>query len=1226
MLPVFILLLFSQHFPIRTTSATGSRVAFIAQTSLYWESVEHDSLLFTRFTDCSVTDSTGFPELPVITCLVAVPDSVVPVLEFAFSGEHEQDVDPVHPAPAHVISYLGTPAVADSFVQDSTAYASSEFWPSHRVRIFGETRICDQRLLQVQLFPALYRASDSTLSTVNSISVSVAFDSATAVWNDSGLGRFQALVRGSSILGYHSVPQTHSPPTFFGEVDPEDGPSRMPDYLIVCASGLYDQCSDAIDSLAEHRVSLNRFDVALVTTDAIMEDFGGSDTILTDNILRDFTEHMWENWGQPTSKRPGYLLLIGDHEDPSFGSEPWFLPTHEYNRGPDQSSFDFDRIGNDEWYAYFGEDRSVNNAFPDMIVGRLSVKNGENADTLSVIIQSLISLESPVQQVPIPDYRRRILRLTGTGSDDKYNMPHQLPVDWAPCSLWTGEFCQWLGYDYATHYCGDGRDFTDDDGSELSSWEWRDFCLQEFGRGAGVAFYSDHGDVHMLSAGLEWWPHYITPDPHTKGSLDSTFNNIQITENLEAVQNHSPPFVLLLSCSSGTFNHTVERHREREVWPELCRFAGCPGCGTPWHPPVEAYDFGTDCLAEVLLKHTDVPVAGVFAGSLPSAIGCYDDYGTGILEAVYSLGLSRLGDAVASARLRRWSSFQLDDIGQFNLLGDPALDMGDRIRFPDACDLLVYPGEVQVSLYPAETSNGTELPMTFTVRNNGAVDYGEFDILVSFSDGDSLSLVIILGDSLRADEEAEYDYVWTCPQWFDTPLELTVTVEADYLVECNDCWRHNNTAEVKVQLNDTFPFEEGWPVQADGVVGTTPMLVNLDADPALEVVALTGTTLQAFDPNGTELWSLSGEGFFGGIHPLAADLDRDDEVELMLASNEGIKVVNSEGEMIGILETTGSVFVAGDMHLSSGLEVCVAKEDSLYLYEWDSGEGEFTELGSRKLGSAGNWSSQSLVCADLNGGAYEDVVLCLGKNDFFPRPDSLRAVIAYNWDSDSVLYSETWEGYPIVVFPAAGTLAGMNMIGYPLKTYNPLSDNPALLIEPGGIVEENPCEPGTVAARSLQYGVFADWDPFVPGLDAFILPSEMEGLAWDYQGDALDDWPTLPFSGSSYASPISPTALGDLDDSGLADVLFCTKLDGIYRVMAFNHEGDNLAGFHITLPDNVSALGGFAVGDIGRDGTIEIVFGTSDGLLHCWELGPCTAGYTPWPQFQQNHGRTGTLE
>lgn len=248
------LALLSTAIPIRTTVADSSRVAFTVQAPVIWESVEHDSLDYIRFTDSPVTDSIGYPELPMITCLVAVPDSVTPSLEFAACNSLIQSVDPVYPAPFHYISYERTPAVADSFVQDSTAYASAEFWPSERVRIIGETRICDQRLLQVQLFPALYRASDSTLSTVSSFSVSIAFDSSAAHWSNVGLGPFQGMVDGSPIVGYHKVTQSGTPiPTYFGEVDPRTGPARMPDYVIISASGLYDQCDEAIDDLAEHR-------------------------------------------------------------------------------------------------------------------------------------------------------------------------------------------------------------------------------------------------------------------------------------------------------------------------------------------------------------------------------------------------------------------------------------------------------------------------------------------------------------------------------------------------------------------------------------------------------------------------------------------------------------------------------------------------------------------------------------------------------------------------------------------------------------------------------------------------------------------------------------------------------------------------------------------------------------------------------------------------------------
>ncbi len=45
-----------------------------------------------------------------------------------------------------------------------------------------------------------------------------------------------------------------------------------------------------------------------------------------------------------------------------------------------------------------------------------------------------------------------------------------------------------------------------------------------------------------------------------------------------------------------------------------------------------------------------------------------------------------------------------------------------------------------------------------------------------------------------------------------------------------------------------------------------------------------------------------------------------------------------------------------------------------------------------------------------------------------------------------------------------------------------------------------------------------------------------------------------------------------------------------------------------------------------RDNKVEIVFGTSDGFLHCWELGSCDEGYAPWPQIQHDAERTGALE
>ncbi len=123
---------------IRTTVADSSRVAFIAGIHLSIDSVSHGGLDFIRFSDAPVTDSTGFPELPVVTVLVAVPDSVTPSVDFTVSDMDYRKTVPVYPSPAWYVSYTRTAAEVDSFTMDSTAYASDAFWPENRIDVLGK--------------------------------------------------------------------------------------------------------------------------------------------------------------------------------------------------------------------------------------------------------------------------------------------------------------------------------------------------------------------------------------------------------------------------------------------------------------------------------------------------------------------------------------------------------------------------------------------------------------------------------------------------------------------------------------------------------------------------------------------------------------------------------------------------------------------------------------------------------------------------------------------------------------------------------------------------------------------------------------------------------------------------------------------------------------------------------------------------------------------------------
>ncbi|MCD6588961.1 MAG: hypothetical protein J7K88_10480 [Candidatus Fermentibacteraceae bacterium] len=1217
---------------IRTTVADSSNVSLIATAPLSWQTVENDSLRYIRFTDSPLTDSVGYPELPMIICLVAVPDSVNPTIEYSFGLETEQSVLPVYPAPAQIlVSENCTASIADSFAMDSTAYASATFWPAKRVRLIGETRICDQRLLKIQLFPAQYRAADSTLSTVTSFSVSVSWDSTETVWSTIGLGEFQRFTENSPIAGYHYTEQSHAPvPDYFGVVDPYDGPAypnnRMPEYIIICASGLYDECENAIDSLAEHRVSLNHFDVATVLTDSILAEFGvNGQTAIADSTIKDFTEHMWESWPGASTNHPSYLLLIGDHEDTSCASEDWFLPTHEYSASG--SGGTITDIGNDEWYVYFNGNRSIQNDFPDMMVGRLSVRNGgtQQTDTLSTLIQNFISLESPIQSAPLVDNRRKILRFAGTGQDYSGDTGLQTYYSWEPDRSWTADFTDWLGYNYTTYYGGDCRNFTMSDSSLMSSDDFMGACIDELKTGAGVAFYTNHGELHLLSAGLDWSEEYYPyQTDFTKGALDSTFNNIQIENQLTSTnQYYSAPFILMLCCSAGTFNHTYAAHSDRHLDRYFCL----------WNTQGYDYDFGVDCIAEKLLKNTDVPVAGVFASSQPSDIGHYSSYGSGILEAIYARGHGRLGDAIASARMEYINDFISYDgyfsrsISQYNLLGDPALDISDRVRYPNKCDLEIYTDDIYISQYPSETASGINLPITITIQNNGRQESDEYDVKVTVTHGTSINVSYINDcDGIQCGESAVLEHAYT-PSSLSMPLNVTVKVEVDYNEDCEDSWRGNNEAEATVQLVDTYPTESGWPIEVTGGITTTPILTNLDADSSLEIVCLTGTSLTAFETDGTELWRLMSEGFSDAAHPLAADLDADGHSEIVLyCVDTDIKVVSYDGVVIDSLENASDVFAVGNLSSNTGLELCVAYGNTIGLYGLSN--GSITALDTKNFGYQYTRNPKSLLCANLGGShTYMDIAYLSGTHASDPGPPPGTGIEVYNWSTSRTLYSNTWNEFAVTVALSAGSLSGIESVGYPGKAYSDSTDIPAQLIEPGEQTGEVDCDDqDMLPVSNLLCGVITDWTA-TTGNDIYVLPSERQCMAWEVDGESFSGFPTAEFSGASQGNSVSPVTLGNLDGTGYAEVVFNTELNDACAVDAINSSGNELAslGFPFVFPDGVSTYGGFSVADLDRDGNVEVVFGTNDGLLHCWEFGSCTTGYAPWPMYQHDCGRSGAL-
>jgi hypothetical protein len=320
---------------------------------------------------------------------------------------------------------------------------------------------------------------------------------------------------------------------------------------------------------------------------------------------------------------------------------------------------------------------------------------------------------------------------------------------------------------------------------------------------------------------------------------------------------------------------------------------------------------------------------------------------------------------------------------------------------------------------------------------------------------------------------------------------------------------------------------------------------------------------------------------------------------------------------------------AADMDTTTGIELVTASDSTLSLWEWDT--TQFTLLDSVSFSYRPPSEPYALACADLGGDTCLETVLFSGWRDNDDPPDSaFNAVAIYDWSSQQTLTNITWlldPEAPIDATPCAGRLADTLLVGLPQQEYDVTDSTsaPALLVTPTGSV--NQCERSDTSSNNLKYGMFADWDPFTVGADAFVLPSETQCLAWLNDGRAIEEWP-VTFEDIDVGAPVCPAALGNLDGAGYADVITGTVLDGNWQALAYNSGGYELQslGFPFMLPDGLNGLGGFAIADIDRDGSVEVVFGSSDGYLHCWELGSCSTGYSPWPQFQHDSGRSGVLE
>jgi len=1193
----------------------------------------HNSTEYFRFNQTPGTvpmKATGYPELPYVTCFVAVPDGVNFSLSSSFNCVEKIDCSPVYPAPRDsLVHEEGVTYIKEFFEKEPLAYSSTEWYPANTAEISGEFRLRDQRVAIVNIYPVQYLASEDSLRVWSDIQLSVEFDGASPVWNQAGLGYYDHFI-GDKLIGYSPdiSPVTMGLPggSVFRHEDTLIEPPFVPDYVIIVAPGLD---GTLIDNFASYRASLNSFDVLIANVSDVIEGYGTTDYyFVSSDIIRDYTEALW-NWGSP-GNRPTYLLLIGDHDEPGCTTYDYCLPTEENGSTTGE--------GNDEWLVYFDEPRELFSSFPDMIVGRLPARD-------TVTLQSMLSLiESYESEATLPYSenlltRRRITRLTGTVRNKDAFITEDT---WNPSVGWTDSLRTWMGYSWDNYYCGDGEDTrhlrpSNPDGSSMTSADWVNACNTVFQRGSQVAFYSDHGDFHMLSAGLNW----DSPAPEDFGTPDSTFDNLDVME-LTPDANHWSPFLILLCCTAGTFNHTAVEHESLNTYGCLCYN----------HNPVsnkEPYDFTTDCLAEAFIKNTDSGAIGVFAGSNSSGIYYYTFYGKGILSAIFEQGITRTGDAILASRLQYIDQFIEDgtfckELGQFNLLGDPAVDIGDRIKFRNNCDLIIAPSDLEINKYPTANAN---LIFPVTVRNAGWLDAGSFDVTLEIAEGVTVpEILTIQCAGLAAGAETTLKFQWN-NTWFTPPGTLTLTASAnDPGGLAPDSWMPNNSATVEIDILDFYPNESGWPVRAVSSVIVPPVLCDFDGAPDhnLEIVVTTANQLEVFSVDSPEapIWESGYYPFFyvtssdviSPTIPVAGNVIGDDLSEIVIDGKNELMIFNNTStepifsfthswEGWQAEHTVALADFVPEADFEQRDEIVLIRGDELFVF--DIVNDNLVALRTKQLPnlpiSIVNFSNWPLL-GDLNDDGSPEIVINFHYREIMLQHHSKCYV--YDYVTDNFVSEKDWSDVQWRTIPSVGSLPLGQHIALPTDEASEYH-SPMMLLDAGDLTTNAECHSNpNLDSYHVPYSIMVDWDPLTPGLDRVIANTENQCFAWKEDGSHATGYPES-YSSAGTAKPPFP-ALGELDDSDLfehADVVSATREGVVYAISSSGLLIETL-GFPYTLPSSI--LGGFVIADLDNDNKVEIVFGTTDNYIHIWELGRCEACYAPWTQCQHDAARTGVLE
>lgn len=298
-----------------------------------------------------------------------------------------------------------------------------------------------------------------------------------------------------------------------------------------------------------------------------------------------------------------------------------------------------------------------------------------------------------------------------------------------------------------------------------------------------------------------------------------------------------------------------------------------------------------DCLGERLLHAQQMNGAiGYFGATELSHPSAWTYLGTYMWRAFFQHNMHTPGEAIAYAKL--WSASGAggaDDPLMFNLLGDPAIDL----FLTDSEGYGTYPDYVvrstEISATPDLVSCGESVHLTARVRNTSNCRVDD-DVKVLFQmcerDGSGCTKVDSFFVRVPAWGYVDRESWWT-PGSADAGHRRFRVV-----VDPQNAWpelhEDNNAAMIDVGV---LPDAAGFPVSLGGEGGLSPVVADVDNDEELEIVAAVRDPgrVSVLSPSGSEKWPFDPIGDQALRGPVACgDLNGDGTQEVVVCYGDSV--------------------------------------------------------------------------------------------------------------------------------------------------------------------------------------------------------------------------------------------------------------------------------------------------------------------------------------------------